>query len=386
MTAPARGGRRLLAAAGLLCLPFTRLGYGTDVDAYGVLAAGRHLLETGAYVPSRNPGYPVFELAALGLDRLGGAGLINLVGVGFALWAGASFLRLAARLRVPHALPLAAVLLFHPVFLIHATSAHDQVWALALLLGGLERALAGRRRTAAVLLGLMLGVRLASLAGLAGAAAVLLAAGVRPRAVAGTAAGALALGLPWYLLPAAAAGWSPRFLTPGLVDPAYWTPWLRLGKFGYKHLVFWGPAGLAVLAWAAVRIARGRGPARVRGGRETRGLAAAFLLAEALFLAFPIETGYLLPGLPFGLLLLGRLLPDRRTALLLAAAVVLTAFVRIDVARPDAPGRARTARLGLWTGRGVLLEDVRHRLVLRRCTDLDCAREYLADLDAGRSR
>lgn len=379
-----RDGTRTLAACGLLYLPFCFLGYGTDTDTYGVLAAGRHLLETGAYVPSRNPGYPVFELAVLGLDRLGGALLCNLATAALALWAGWSFRRIARRLDVPHAELWTAAFLLHPVVLIHATSTHDAMWALALLLGGLERGLAGRTRTAGALLALALGVRLASLAPLAGVLAVLAAAGTPWRRLAGVAGTALAGGLAWYLLPAAHAGWSTAFLAPGRWDPENWTPWLRLGKFGYKHLVFWGAPAMAAVAGIAVRARRRREAAPDR--RMTAALLAAFAAGEALFLAFPIEPAYLLPTLPFALLLLGRLRPGRGAAALVLAAFALAAVVRIDVARPDVPHRARAAEYGLWLDRGLVVADVRHRLAMPRDGGLDAAREYLDDRQRGRIR
>src|SRR5262245_61707159 len=53
--------------------PFLGHGYGGDPDAWRVLLAARGLLETGVYLPSRAPGYPLPEYAAalmlgLGLD------------------------------------------------------------------------------------------------------------------------------------------------------------------------------------------------------------------------------------------------------------------------------------------------------------------------------
>ncbi|NMB59299.1 MAG: hypothetical protein GYA12_09030, partial [Chloroflexi bacterium] len=70
--------RILLAAAVLLYFPFVFMGYGSDVDTYGVLQAGRHFAQTWDYVPSRGPGFFVFETLMFILDQIGGSFLTNL--------------------------------------------------------------------------------------------------------------------------------------------------------------------------------------------------------------------------------------------------------------------------------------------------------------------
>src|SRR5688572_12444731 len=60
-----------LAAAVLASrVPFLSAGYGVDPDAWRVVLAARNLRETGVYLPSRLPGYPLHEgLVALVVDH-----------------------------------------------------------------------------------------------------------------------------------------------------------------------------------------------------------------------------------------------------------------------------------------------------------------------------
>ena len=58
-------------------LPFTLLGYGTDIDVPNVLRAGRRWLDDGVYELSRKPGTVVHEVATAALDRVGGSVLVK---------------------------------------------------------------------------------------------------------------------------------------------------------------------------------------------------------------------------------------------------------------------------------------------------------------------
>ena len=51
----------LLAGATLLALPAALSNYGLDNDTYQSLMTAEHLWRGEGYVPSRLPGFPVFE-------------------------------------------------------------------------------------------------------------------------------------------------------------------------------------------------------------------------------------------------------------------------------------------------------------------------------------
>jgi hypothetical protein len=75
---------RLALLSGLLYLPFTVLGYGTDVDITNVLRSGESLLD-GDYRYSRPPGALPYEGLVGVLDRLGGPTAVNLASAAMAV-------------------------------------------------------------------------------------------------------------------------------------------------------------------------------------------------------------------------------------------------------------------------------------------------------------
>jgi hypothetical protein len=88
---------------------------------------------------------------------------------------------------------------------------------------------------------------------------------------------------------------------------------------------------------------------------------------EALFLKVPLENEYLLPMLPFALILIGVLLRDRRKALIGLVCVQLSyAMININLARPDQENHATDATVGLWIEPGYVVHDTRKRLAEAR--------------------
>jgi hypothetical protein len=201
----------------------------------------------------------------------------------------------------------------------------DYALTLGLLLAALERAHAGRARTAGLLLGLAIGCRITSAAMILPLGLLLAAAepgpGGRRRATA-FALIALAVGALAFTPVVLALGW--KFFR--YYDHGYPSPLLVIKK---ATLDFWGAVGAAALAAIlAVRIAR-RPPAGApralprplrREEAATWGLGCA--IGVAPFLSLPYKPAYLLPALPFAILLLTRWLPPRAFALACAAILV----------------------------------------------------------------
>jgi protein-S-isoprenylcysteine O-methyltransferase Ste14 len=354
----------------LVNLPLAFLGYGDHVDTYGALDAGRRLLTTGVYHPSRNPGYLLFETAAAGLSMVGGYPLSNLATLAMGALAVWCFLGVTRELGVPHRHGLAAILILTPTFWVSCHTTTDFVWALACLLGAFLLLLRGRAWTAGVVLALAIGLRLGSLF----PALCLLAfafwrrPGDRRRLAL---AGVLALGLGGlcYLPPWAEAGYHLSFLQAHVGDAELWTPKMRLGRFVFKNIYWPGLFATAMLALFSPGVAR----ALWRQRRGERGpvivlCLAVLLCLELLFLQYPIRQVYLLPIVPFALILLGYAWEQKPRRLLILGALILSFnFVSLALARPDAVDRARSATPGLWWEWGYLAQSLDATWHLRGC-------------------
>ena len=301
-----RNDRWVLALAALLYLPFTLLGYGTDVDSYHVVEAGERIMAGLPYEQSREPGFLVHEVATGVLDWLGGSTLTNLGSVALALVVLGSFLALCRRLRVPHSALLGLTLAVHPLFWVSATTTMDYVWALGFGLAGGVLLWDRRWGWAGVLFGLAIGSRITSvLLIVALAGYVFWQRAEDRRGVAWSVGLGFGLGALCFVPTLVQYGGTLGFLVPvGAEEQAGWS-WLeRVGRFGYKNVYVWGlPATLVLvgaLGFGASRVIR----ERIRN--PVLGLAAAgVLLYEALYLRYPLEPEYLLPLVPFVLLGLG---------------------------------------------------------------------------------
>ncbi len=369
----------ILCLAFLLYLPLTFTGYGSDVDTFRVLEAGRNFIATADYVPSRRPGYLVYELSVFALDQLGGSWLTNLGSLFWALIAVASFLRICRRHAIPNANVLAAIFVVHPVFWYNATVTLDYVWALGMLLAGFDLLEQERFGWAGLAFGLAVGCRLSSLV----IAALLLGYAwlrfplLRRRLVPGAALAALLGGLA-YVLPWDFVEWRSSFWKVSAGSPELWSAWLRLGRFAYKNLYFWGvPAGLLLVTlsfffWRNAPWRKTRDAALLAG---VCGLA--LLASEALFLSFPVEVEYLLPILPFFLLLVGAGLKSRRVLLVFLALVLSYNLVNFNIAHPDSPGQASSASIGLWVEPGYMAQEMRMRFALLGCDSHACYDERI---------
>ncbi len=373
-----RNDRWVLALAALLYLPFTLLGYGTDVDSYHVIEAGERIMDGLPYEHSREPGFLVHEVATGVLGWLGGSALTNLGSVAMALVALGSFLALCRRLRVPHSALLGLTLAVHPLFWVSATTTMDYVWALGFGLAGGVLLWDRRWGWAGVLFGLAIGSRITSVL-----LVVVLAGYVfwrraeDRRGVAWSVGLGLGLGALCFVPTLVQYGGTLGFLVPvGAEEQAGWS-WLeRVGRFGYKNVYVWGlPAALVLvgaLGFGASRAVR----ERVR--KPVLGLTAAgILLYEALFLRYPLEPEYLLPLVPFVLIGLG-VLVGRRWLVALFVMVLLYNVVSLNLARPDRPNHAQSVELGVWAEPGHLVTDVRQRLRVRGCRSFACWTERSA--------
>jgi len=142
-------------------LPFVSAGFGSDDDAWRVAVAALQLRDTGEYIPSRLPGYPVQEYTTA-LFVPCGAVAVNLLSVLMALVATGCFVRILLQLQHREPYLAALAFAFTPMVYIASVSAMDYIWALAFVLLALLRALAQQPLLAGGALGLAVGTRMTS--------------------------------------------------------------------------------------------------------------------------------------------------------------------------------------------------------------------------------
>ncbi len=366
--------RLILLIAVALYSPFLFMGYGSDIDTYGVLEVGRHFIQTFDYIPSRGPGFFVFETITFFMDQLGGSVLTNLTIMGMALITLYGFMRLCREYEIPAYQWLALAMMIHPFFWANAACTMDYLMAVGFVFLGIIQVLRGHYFTAGAAFALGAGSRLTI---------VLLAGGfllwqfiIKPENRWKLIQSALVFGFftgIFYLPPADFAQWTTRFLKASVGGNEYWSPLMRVGRWGYKNLMFWS---IPVILWLVFFIIRGIKHNRFAIFTHYGGLpATAALIAltyESFYLGIPTEPSYLIPTIPLVLIVFGSAVGERRwPGLALIVLLCISAFVTINVAQPDLGNRATTAEYGLWVEPGHLVTLTGERLNYR-----DCGRPY----------
>jgi hypothetical protein len=177
----------------------------------------------------------------------------------------------------------------------------------------------------------------------------------------------------FYLPPADFAQWTTRFLVASVGGQEYWSPLLRIGRWGYKNLMFWSIPAFLLIIWI---IGQGIFSSNWKMFTKCKGLPAAAiiiaLLYESFYLSIPTEPSYLIPTIPLILIVFGTALGERRWPVItLAAILAISGVVTINVARPDLGNRATSAEYGLWIEPGHLSE-----LTIERLNYQNCGRPY----------
>jgi hypothetical protein len=159
----------LLVVALFSRLPFIFAGAGSDADAWRILLSGHSLATTGIYCASRLPGYPIPEIVAsffwIFHTGAGGYWVVNLFTAMVSTLAVYFFYKILAACfpdRVNVNLGASLALAFTPVFYIASTTTMDYVWAITGVLGAIYCALNNERAASAVLLALATGCRITS--------------------------------------------------------------------------------------------------------------------------------------------------------------------------------------------------------------------------------
>jgi hypothetical protein len=322
-------------------MPFLFYGFGLDPNCWGVALAARHFHESGVYEASRFPGFPMHEMLS-SLVVAQGYFVTNLL-VAIAGSLGVLyfvFTLKALRFRYPllGGVTLAAV----PVCYISSVITYDYSLALAFILASLYYTVKSRPVTAGILLGLAVGCRITS-------GAMLLPFAIMITQNDGMQANygrilkltlsTVVIGVFTYLPVISEYGFS--FFTYEKV------PYPAIGTILFKLFIeSWGILGVLALFFGLVVLLL---PVRAQAKKYlfprsvNEKFVVAWLIAIDLyiiaFLKLPTEAGYLLPVIPFVLLLFGKYLHSEAFvvfSMLILASPFLVSLTEVgDPASPE---------------------------------------------------
>ena len=150
----------ILLLAFCIYFPFLFLGYGSDYDSYNVLWVGKNFIKTFDYVPSRVPGFFVFETITFFLNSIGGSFLTNFGSLCMSLLIVSIFMKTCKRYDIPNYRFLAVIMIVHPYYLVNSTCTMDYLFSLGFTLIGFWMLLEGKIFPAGLLMALGIGSRL----------------------------------------------------------------------------------------------------------------------------------------------------------------------------------------------------------------------------------
>jgi hypothetical protein len=140
-------------------LPFLSAGYGVEEDSWGIALAAFHTKLSGIYEPSRFPGHPVQELMYSAIWGKGPA-IFNGLSAFFSAIAAVYFARILQHLNFKHYFIAALAFAFVPVVYISSTYTIDFIWSEAFVLMSFYCLLRSRLILCGLLLGLAVGCRI----------------------------------------------------------------------------------------------------------------------------------------------------------------------------------------------------------------------------------
>jgi hypothetical protein len=330
-TLPRPAALALLCAAVLLTrLPFLGAGYGEHADNWRIALAARHIAQTGVYEASRFPGYPIQEYVCSLFWKTGPFGF-NLLDALFCAAAVLAFALICIEYRVAEWWLAALTLAFVPVLYVNSVSSKDFPWALAFLLASWWCAMRKRPVATGILLGIAMGCRITS-----GAAALPIALILIDGADNRTAIRRILItGLISALIVIAA--FTPVYTRYGIdffnfyAEHAFPTT-LDIAK--RMTIEVWGLFGLAGIGIAAIAAFLPRTePRPTISSRHLLAWASMLVIYAIAFLCLPDEAAYLIPAVPFALLLAWLAAP-RWAFRACCALIILSPFLTWNFSHP----------------------------------------------------
>jgi hypothetical protein len=314
----------------LLQAPYIFNGYGYDNDGWTVAKCGQEILKHGTYVPSRPPGFLFFEFSIGALSLIGGWIVSNSATLFMALGAMFVLYKITENMKVGRTerTILTAALGLFPIYFSTAGISIDFVWGLFFVLASFYWA--GERKFAAagIMTALAIGCRLSNVL-------FLIPAGY----IAWRTERSTVKLLPLFVfgLLGGAAFYVIQFMREGVAFAHVYDPYyshvgilVRTVSAIYKLIfVFFNPVAFAGLI--AVFIINARkifSPANLKDKYVMAAILAG-LLTLVLYWRLPHDHGYLLPLVPFSLIIVAR--SSRRSLIALLVVFIIADLFTIDI-------------------------------------------------------
>lgn len=142
---------------------FLNEGYGVEEDSWGLVLNAYEIYSSKAYSMSRLPGHPFQEIILALFWNIDHSPIFyNGLSAFFSLFAGIYFYLILKEFRFKNPLPGALALVMTPVILIAGTYTIDYIWALAFILMSYYYLLKDKNIFAGILLGMAVGCRITS--------------------------------------------------------------------------------------------------------------------------------------------------------------------------------------------------------------------------------
>jgi len=246
------------------------------------------------------------------------------------------FIQICELLDVPHKYLLSVGLMIHPIFLINATSTMDYLWALCFLVFGYYEILKGNVLISGISFGVAVGFRSTSaLFVIALFLSTLIISETRSRDYLLSMVIGGVVGVLWYIPVLVYADFNILYLHPSLEPgtPASntnnWGLFETIGRFGYKQIFFWG-LPTTILGVASIPYLFTGIKEKFDAHKQSIVQSIFIILStEVIFLRAPLDPAYLLPMLPFVLIIIGTVF-DKNSIFIFLLFILSFNFVSID--------------------------------------------------------
>ena len=306
-------------------IPFLSTGYGVEEDSWGIALAAFHTKFSGIYEPSRFPGHPVQELI---YSAFWGYGPILFNGLcAFFSAVGVVFLALILKhLQFKHFFIAALAFAFIPVYYISSTYTIDFVWTEAFVLISIYSLLKDKLIICGIFLGLALGCRITS-------GAILLPFMIiiwKQENIKQNIINLFKISVPMTVLVLLA--FIPLFKQFGFSFLMYYDqfPYPPFTKVLYKMIVgVFGFVGVMAIGISLFMVLKNRNK-NIFGELFNRKLDKKIILASIIliilyvvsYFRLPQKSGYMIPILPFLILLSGYYLTSKQFKFLCVAFII----------------------------------------------------------------